>query len=133
MMRVKLRGFGAVMRGMSAMARRGVGMMRGGFGLLVFIVLGGHAVMMRRFLVMLGGGVMMGAGRMFVRHGKLLVAQPQAHRSPAKQTCQGALFFANFAGAARCSHQTVARPPFNRCGSWGTSKWPISRFRQKPI
>src|SRR5271169_6218516 len=44
--------------------------MRGCFGPLVLIMLGGHAVMMRRFLVMFGGGMMMGAGRMFVRHEK---------------------------------------------------------------
>ena len=58
--------------------------MRGRFSPFVFVMLGGHAVMMRRFLVMFGGGVMMGAGGMFVRHEKLLVAQVQAHRSPAK-------------------------------------------------
>jgi hypothetical protein len=84
MMGVELRGFGAVMGGMRAMTRCGVGVMRGGFGPLVLIMLGGHAVMMRRFLVMLSGGMMMGAGGMFVRHGRLLVAQTQVHRSPAK-------------------------------------------------
>jgi hypothetical protein len=42
-------------------------------------------VMMRRFLMMLGGGVMMRAGRMLVRHGESLrVAEVQAHSSPAK-------------------------------------------------
>jgi hypothetical protein len=70
MMGVKLRGFRAMMRGVRAMTRCGVGVMCGGFGSLVLIMLGGHAVMMRRFLVMLGGGVVMGAGRMLVRHGK---------------------------------------------------------------
>ena len=73
-----------MVRGMGAMARRGMGMVGGGVGLLIFIMFGGHAVMMRRFLVMFGGGMVMGAGGMLVRHGKLLVAQIQAHRSPAK-------------------------------------------------
>jgi hypothetical protein len=69
-MGVELRGFRAMMRGVRAMTRCGVGVMRGGFGTFVFIMLGGHAVMVRRFLVMFGGGVVMGAGRMLVRHEK---------------------------------------------------------------
>jgi hypothetical protein len=85
MMGVKLRSFGAVMGGMRAVAGCAVRVMRRSLGLLVFIMLGGLAVMMRRFLMMLGGGVMMRAGRMFVRHGESLrVAGVQAHSNPAK-------------------------------------------------
>ena len=59
-----------MVRGMGAMARRGMGMVGGGVGLLIFIMFGGHAVMMGGLFMMLGGGVMMGTGGMLVRHGK---------------------------------------------------------------
>jgi hypothetical protein len=71
-MGMKLRRFGAMMGGMRAMTGSGMGMVCCGIHLFVFIMLGGHAVMMRRLLVMLGGGMMMRAGGMLVRHGKLL-------------------------------------------------------------
>ena len=71
MMGVKLRGFGAVMDGMRAMARGRVRMMRRGFDLFFLVMFGGHAVMVRCFFVMIGGGMVMGAGRMLVRHGGL--------------------------------------------------------------
>ena len=86
MMGVELRGFGAVMGGMRAMASGTMRMMRRGFDLFFLVVPGGLAVMVCRFFVMVGGGVMMGAGRMFVRHGYLrgrtaeLTAVPQNKR-----------------------------------------------------
>ena len=83
-MGVKLRGFRAVMGGMSAMAGRRVRMMRGGFDLFFFVMFGGHAVMMRRFFMMIGGRMMMGAGRMLVRHGSSPRAGPQVQPSHAK-------------------------------------------------
>src|SRR5215472_5217787 len=47
-----------------------MGMMRGRLGLFVLVMFGSHAMMMSRFLMMFGGGVVMGAGRMLVRHRK---------------------------------------------------------------
>ena len=94
-MGVKLRGFGAVMAGVRAMAGGRVRMMRRRFDVFIPVMFGGHAVMMRCFFMMVSGGVMMGAGRMPVRHGKISKAGVQAHRSSAKQTCQGLLIFKN--------------------------------------
>jgi len=48
-----------------------MGMVCGRLGLFVFVMFGSQAVMMSRFLMMLRCGVVMGAGRMLVRHGKL--------------------------------------------------------------
>ena len=54
-------------------------MMRGGFGAFIFIVFGGHAVMMRGLLVMFGSRMMMCAGGMLVRHMGLLAMVESQH------------------------------------------------------
>lgn len=72
-----------------------MGVMSGQLGLVVFIMFGGHAMMMGSLFMMLGGGMMMGAGWMLVRHGKLPLAEAEAHRNRAKEKCQAALTFAN--------------------------------------
>jgi hypothetical protein len=84
MMGMELGSFGAMMGGVRAMARRGVGMMGGCLGLFILVMLGRHAVMVSRLLVMFGGGVMMRAGRVFVRHEALLLAGAQRDIRPAK-------------------------------------------------
>ena len=84
-----------MMDGVRAMAGGRVRMMRRRFDLFILVMFGGHAVMMRCFFVMVSGGMMMGAGRMPVRHGKISKADIQAHRSSTKQTCQGLLIFKN--------------------------------------
>ena len=84
MMGMELGSFGAMMGGVRAMARRGMGMMGGCLGLFILVMFGGLAVMVSRLLVMFGGGVMMRAGRMFVRHEALLLAGAQRDIRPAK-------------------------------------------------
>ena len=74
MLGMRLAGFGGMVMGVMAVARRGVGMMGRGLGILVFIMLGGFAVMMRGLFVVIGGVVMMLAGGVFVRHGASSVA-----------------------------------------------------------
>jgi hypothetical protein len=95
MMGVRLAGLGRVMMGVMAMARRGMGMMCRRIGIFLFIMLGGFAVMMRRLFMMFGGGMVMAAGGMFLRHGLLLENAPgrrgrQAHARPATLMCQPA-------------------------------------------
>ena len=125
MMGMKLRSFGTVVGGMRAMARGGVGMVRGGFGLLVFIVLGSHAVMMGGFLVMFGRGVVMGAGGMFVRHGEASVwLEPKFTPIPRNKHVSGVLFFANTVEADRePSNRRMGR--FSPCGVVGNKKMAV--------
>jgi hypothetical protein len=73
MMGVQLACFRAMMGGMRAMSRGAMGMMRRGIGIIVFIMAGGLAVVMRRLFVVLGGRVMMRTGGMLVRHDVLLL------------------------------------------------------------
>ena len=80
MMGVQLACFRAVMGGMDAMAQCGVSVARSGFGIVFLVMFGGLAMVMRRFFAMLGGGMMMRAGRMLVRHETLsLVVNARAH------------------------------------------------------
>jgi hypothetical protein len=82
MVSVQLARFRAVMRGMGAMARGAMGMMRRGIGIVFFIVHGGLTVMVRCLFVMLGGGMMMCASGMLVRHEALLVVDgARTHRA----------------------------------------------------
>jgi hypothetical protein len=74
MMGVQLARFRAVVGGMRAVARSGLGVMRRGIGIVFLVMFGGQAVMMRRFFVMPGGGMVMRAGWMFVRHEVFLLA-----------------------------------------------------------
>jgi hypothetical protein len=55
---VRLGGFGGVMRSVLVMAVRQVRVMRGGFMLARFVMLGGFLVMASRVFVMFGCGVM---------------------------------------------------------------------------
>ena len=68
MLGVGLAGLGGMVIGVMAVAGSGVSMMRRGVMVFVFIALGGFAVMVCRFFMMLGGVVVMLAGRMLVRH-----------------------------------------------------------------
>ena len=70
MMRMRLAGFGAVMRGVRAVTGCAVRMVRGCLVIVVFIVSSSFAMMLGRFLVMVGGVRVMFAGRMLVRHGR---------------------------------------------------------------
>jgi hypothetical protein len=69
MMGVGLAGFRAMMMGVMAVTRRGVGVVRGAFVIFAFIMTGGFAMMMRGLFVMGGGVVVMLACRVLVRHG----------------------------------------------------------------
>ena len=68
---MRLAGLGGMVMGVMAVTRSGMGMVRRGLGVFVFVMLGGFAVMMRGLFVMVGGVVMMLAGGMLVRHGEL--------------------------------------------------------------
>jgi hypothetical protein len=93
-MGVQLRCFGAVMRGMRAMARSAMGMVGGGFGLVFFIVFGGHAVMMCRFFMMVRSRMMMRAGGMLVRHEEaLFVLDRSQHSAIPRNKHVSALYF----------------------------------------
>jgi hypothetical protein len=70
MMRVRLAGFGAVMRGMRAMAGCAVCVMRSRLVIVVFVVAGSFAMMLGGLLVVVSGVRVMFAGRMLVRHGR---------------------------------------------------------------
>lgn len=94
-MGVKFRSFGAMVNGVRAVPCGDVRMMSRRFGLFFLIMFGGPAMMKRRLLMMLGGGMVMGAGRMLMRHGKRSFWLPlQAHPNRTKQTCQRLFIFA---------------------------------------
>ena len=84
MMGVQLAGFRAVMGGVCAMSGGAMGVMRRGIGIVVFIMTGGLAMVMRRFFMVFGGRVMMRAGGMLVRHCALLLTDSAAHTARAK-------------------------------------------------
>jgi hypothetical protein len=95
MLGMRLTGFGGMMMGMMAMARRGMGVVCRRIGVFFFIMLGGFAVMMRGLFVMLGGVVVMLAGGVLVRHGVLPdwpcpddAAQHQSRRAFATSACR---------------------------------------------
>jgi hypothetical protein len=135
MFRMRLAGFRGMVVGMMAMARSGVGMVCRGLRIIFLIMLGGLAVMMRRFFVMLGRVLVMLAGGVFVRHGEpswlaraqMTPAAREPRRGFATGLCRGMPFaqisfapgFRNAATAARNRrHQTVARPAFDAPGFW---------------
>jgi hypothetical protein len=73
MLGVMLRGFVSVMGGMQAMGMCDVGVVTGLFMLAALIVLGRLAVMVRRALVVLGGGLVVLAALVgFCAHGFIL-------------------------------------------------------------
>ena len=74
------------MGGVGAVARGGMGMMGRGFGLLVFIMFCGHAVVVGGFFVMLSGGMMVGAGGMLMGHEQRSVASFHSKKHHARET-----------------------------------------------
>jgi hypothetical protein len=70
MMRMRLAGFRAVMRGVGAMAGRAVGVMRRRLVIVFVIVTGSFAMMLRGLFVVIGGVRVMFACRMLLRHGR---------------------------------------------------------------
>lgn len=74
------------MGGVGAVSRSDVGMMGCCFGLLVFVMFCGHAVVARGFFVMLGGGMMVGAGGMLVRHEQRSVGSFYSKKHHARET-----------------------------------------------
>jgi hypothetical protein len=71
---------------------------------------GGPAVMMCRFFVMLGGGMMMCAGGMLVRHEALLVADGVTTHRACEVKMSLVLFCTNF--MSRCSESRSGAVPF---------------------
>jgi hypothetical protein len=128
MLRMGLAGLGGMVMGVMAVARSGMGVMRRAVGIVVFIMLGGFAVMLRGLFVMFGGIVMMLAGGVLVRHGVLLNRPRRmawlaaAQRGFAKQSCQrrGLPKTSSVCTAAtrvaNHRHQTVAPTGFDDCG-----------------
>jgi hypothetical protein len=74
----------AMMRGMGAMPGGAMGVMRCRIGIVFLVMLGGLAMVMRRFFMMFGSRMMMGAGGMLVRHDILLWWIRSAHTAYAK-------------------------------------------------
>jgi len=68
MMGVGFARFGGVMMRMMTVSRGGVGMVRAAFMVIFFVVPCRFAVMMGRLFMVLCGGVVMTAGRMFLGH-----------------------------------------------------------------
>jgi hypothetical protein len=66
MLDVGLAGLGSMVMRVMAVAGRGVGMMRGDFTVIFFVMLGGLAMVMRGLFVMIGGIMVMLAGRVLV-------------------------------------------------------------------
>ena len=73
--------FGGVMMRMMTVSRGGVGMVRAAFMVIFFVVPCRFAVMMGRLFMVLCGGVVMTAGRMFLGHSHSPVGY--AHRGRA--------------------------------------------------
>jgi hypothetical protein len=68
MVHVLLARFRGVMRSMRAVTRSRVGMMSGCFVIIFLIVMGGFAMMARRFFMVVGSTVMMFTRGVLVRH-----------------------------------------------------------------